>query len=401
MRDNTKCDKRLRSASLSRRDFLRSAAIVGAGVSAIGLISSPRILAQGKDPITEKVTSAIDDFMKSSKPVGLAVGIIRPGADKTPQVQTFFRGETKLGNGVLPDEQTIFELGSITKIFTATLLADMVFNQKLLALDDLVQPYYDKLAPGSVKLPTYGKQGIKFVHLATHTAGFPDDPDNLKAGGPCNYVPKLMYEALSALKLPQAPGEVASYSNLGFGTLADILCLISGQRPYETVIRELLDKAKLNLPDTHVITKDFADPHFSQGYKSDQNNKTIEAPICMPTWPAFNGAGALRSTQTDMLEWAHFNLGLTKSPLNSLLPELQKQRHDFGKSEYIGLGWQLRLMKALPGKYAVTKNGGTQGFGTDIVFVSETSTAAVSLTNLSGSNPTALNARLIEILNGG
>ncbi|MHB8626216.1 MAG: serine hydrolase domain-containing protein [Aggregatilineales bacterium] len=385
---------------ISRREFLRRTAIAGAGVSAFGTRSAWPALAQTGGSITAQVNGKIDEFMSKSQPVGLAVGIITLNADKKPQTRTFFRGEAKRENGVTPDEKTIFELGSITKVFTATLLADMVFNQGLLALNDDVQPYYDKLSPGSVTLPTYKGQAIKFVHLATHTAGFPDDPPNLKDGGLCEYTPQLMYQALSKLTLTQPPGQVASYSNLGFGTLADCLCLIANGQPYETVLRAMLDKARLALPDTHVTTSDFADLRFAQGYtKSTADDKIVEAPMCMPTWPAFNGAGSLHATLTDALEWATFNLGLTKSPLNSLLPKLQQQRHTFGKDQYVGLGWQLRPLKALPGKYAVTKNGGTLGYSTDITFFPESGTAVVSLCNMANTDVTALGADIIEILN--
>ena len=70
----------------------------------------------------------------------------------------------------------------------------------------------------------------------------------------------------------------------------------------------------------------------------------------MPTWPAFNGAGALASTLADMLEWAQFNLGLTDSPLNNLLPELHQPRYPFGEDEAVGLAWQIRPLKALPSR---------------------------------------------------
>ncbi len=79
-------------------------------------------------------------------------------ATSTATTQTYFWGETQQGNCQLPDAQTVFGIGSVGKVFTATLLADMVFNQKLLALNDLVQPYYDKLAPGVVTLPTFKGQ---------------------------------------------------------------------------------------------------------------------------------------------------------------------------------------------------------------------------------------------------
>jgi len=389
---------------VSRREFLRRSGALIAGVSLNGLPNPARFAQDKADPIVKQVNRAIDQYMQDMQdqaPIGLAVAIVRPGTTPDqPVVNTFFRGEVQLGGKQLPDEKTIFELGSISKIFTASLLADMVFNQKLLKLEDDVQPYYDKLAPNSVALPTYHGKTIKFWHLATHTAGFPDDPPNLKAGGPCLYTTQLMYKALDALELPEAPGETASYSNLGFAILADVLMLISNGKSVEDVIQAFFNRAKLNLLDTHIMTADFSDSRFAQGYFTEKGSiKPKQANQCMPTWPAFDGAGALHSTLTDMIEWLKFNLQLLKSPLNNVPTEAIKPLHDFIKDEKIGLGWQLKPLKAKPGSYSVNKDGETLGFNTQIVFFPPTRTGAVALTNTAGSNPAMLNANLIEILN--
>ena len=403
---------------IDRREFLRRSMLAGAGLGTLRLARPSLRITASNSPANSAIASVIDQFMTMHNPVGLAVAVIQPDNTGKPHIQTFFRGEIQKGTGATPDATTIFELGSLTKTFTATLLADLVFNRKLLALTDDVQPYYDKLAPGVVTLPTYNNQTIKFIHLATHTAGFPDDPPNLKEGGLCAYTPPLMYEALNSLTLPQAPGEVALYSNLGFGTLADILSLIADHQPYESVIRGLLNKAKLLMPDTHIMTADFTDPRFAQGYmvKSIAGStntgdvtatptpatqvKLTLAPQCMPTWPAFNGAGALHATLNDMIAWTLFNMGLSSSPLTPLVAQTQRQQHSFGTSEFVGLAWQLRPIQAKSAKFVVTKNGGTLGFSTDITFFPKTGTGVIALCNTTNTPVTALNGQLIQLLNG-
>ena len=248
-----------------------------------------------------------------------------PGATKKspPSIQRFYWGETVQGNGQLPDNQTVFGIGSVGKVFTTTLLADMVVNQKLLALDDLVQPYYDKVAPGRVTLPTFKGQGIRFIDLATHTAGLPDQPKSLHDDA-CGTPISAVYDFLNNFKLPQAPGTVASYSDLGFDLLSDILNLISGSTSRDQSLHDLLTRAKLPMPNTGSITLPLQqDSHYATGYDVDSKGTLSAAPL-LTCDSGSDHVGQVASTLDDMIEWAQFNLGLTKSPFNTLLPLLQK-----------------------------------------------------------------------------
>ncbi len=258
---------------LSRREFLRMVGLVGFGTAGFGATEHWSVTAQAlQSPIAQTIASQIkalvDDFGKKKSAVGLAVGVVYPdktkktgstlkltptlstprAATSTATTQTYFWGETQQGNCQLPDAQTVFGIGSVGKVFTATLLADMVFNQKLLALNDLVQPYYDKLAPGVVTLPTFKGQGMCFVHLATHTAGLPDQPKEIRSDA-CGTPMTAVYDFLKNFKLPQAPGEQAAYSDMGFDLLSDILNRISGAASRDQALTELLNRAKLTMPD--------------------------------------------------------------------------------------------------------------------------------------------------------
>jgi D-alanyl-D-alanine-carboxypeptidase/D-alanyl-D-alanine-endopeptidase len=348
------------------------------------------------------LSKIIDDFARKNSAVGLAVGVVYPGKTKSsPAVtQTFFWGETRRGNNQLPDEKTLFGIGSVGKIFTTTLLADMVFNQKLLALNDLVQPYYDKYAPGVVTLPTFKGKGIRFVHLATHTAGLPDQPKAIK-GNECGAPLVDVYDFINHYKLTQAPGDVASYSDLGFDLLADILNRILGSQSRDQSLKDMLSRAKLDMPDTGGITLDLQkNPRYATGYIVKDNGKVVKADP-MTCDPGNQHVGQVASTLKNMVQWALFNLGLTDSPFNNLLPELQKGRYPWGnKNDQIGLGWKLAPLKKGSDQYTFTKDGSSQlGYSADMLFTPLLGTASVVLANVNAIGVPGLNADLLDALN--
>src|SRR5208283_4407870 len=116
------------------------------------------------------------------------------------------------------DGDTVFEIGSITKVFTALLLADMAQRGEV-ALTDPVSKYL----PKGVKMPGRNGHAIMLQDLATHTSGLPRLPSNMKPKDFMNpyadYTPELLYQFLSSYELPRDPGSKWEYSNLGAGLL--------------------------------------------------------------------------------------------------------------------------------------------------------------------------------------
>src|SRR6185503_1641323 len=114
------------------------------------------------------------------------------------------------------DGTTLFEIASLTKVFTALLLADM-------AKQGRVQPEapVSTCMPAGVKLPQHGGRQITFVDLATHSSGLPLRPQNLASQTALNkyagYTVEQLYQGLGAYKLPRDPGTEFEYSNWGFG----------------------------------------------------------------------------------------------------------------------------------------------------------------------------------------
>jgi serine-type D-Ala-D-Ala carboxypeptidase/endopeptidase len=141
--------------------------------------------------------------------VGVAVGINHGGT------QGFYAyGEIVRGTGRRPQPTTEFEIGSITKVFTTTLLA-LYAHRHVVKLDAPLQNY----VPRGVAVPGFAGRQITLVELATHTSGLPRQPP-LRTN---SYAPVDMFAFLGAYRLPRAPGTQFEYSNLGVALLAHAL----------------------------------------------------------------------------------------------------------------------------------------------------------------------------------
>src|SRR6185503_2590223 len=130
---------------------------------------------------------------------------------------------------------TIYEIGSVTKAFTGTLLADMA-NRGELTLDAPLQD----LLPKDVRLHLYKNKPIRLVDVASQTSGLPRMPDNFVPKDPGNpyadYSPDRMFEFVGRHELRRAPGEY-EYSNLGMGLLGHVLATKAG-KSYEGLLVE-------------------------------------------------------------------------------------------------------------------------------------------------------------------
>ena len=177
--------------------------------AARGLDLQPRI-----DPLARRL-------LEERRAVGFVVGIVKDG-----ETQVSAYGEVKKGAGTAPSGDTVYEIGSITKIFTAVLLADMMQQGKV-KLNAPVQQYL----PDSVKMPIVDGRPITLEHLVTHTSGLPRQPDNMQLVDRHNpyayYTVSQMYQFLGWYER-QPPGKRYEYSNLGMGLLGHALALQAG-----------------------------------------------------------------------------------------------------------------------------------------------------------------------------
>lgn len=270
------------------------------------------------------------------------------------------------------DENTLFEIGSITKVFTSLLLADAVQSQRV-SLDEPVS----KFLPASVRMPQRGARPITLLDLATQSSGLPRLPSNLDPADGRNpyadYSVEQLYAFLSTVELTRDPGAQYEYSNLGVGLLGHVLALEAGS-DYESLVRARITEP-LGMKSTSIALNPELRARLAPGHTQE-----LEA---ASNWdlPTLAGAGALRSSAHDMLTFLSAAIGLEQTPLSpafALATRTQRPTDDAETST--GLGWHITKAH---GKVIVWHNGGTGGYRGFIGFDPDARVGVAVLTNRS------------------
>jgi D-alanyl-D-alanine-carboxypeptidase/D-alanyl-D-alanine-endopeptidase len=319
--------------------------------------------------VEERVNRILD--RRARKHVGVALGVCRQG-----RAWTFVRGRIRSTQPVPPDSRTIFEIGSITKVFTATLLAEMA-EERLVALDDPVQRYL----PDDVVLPTRGRS-IRLADLATQTSGLPRLPAGLlrkslreRQNPYARFTTADLDRAILSARLKNDPGEKLRYSNFGFGLLGYVLALRMGQT-YEQLVRARICEP-LGLADTGISIPAQGLSRFADGHNRRGRH--------VPHWDlaALAGAGGLRSTVADLLRFLDLQLTEPATRLGRAAWATHRPRARRGRLVQ-ALGWVGQPLRR-SSRQALWHNGGTGGFRSFVGFVGDSGTGVVVLSNCSRS----------------
>ena len=301
--------------------------------------------------ITDKLKETIQSLVDNNKTnAAIVIGLVDPNG-----TQFYGYGNLSNANPITVDKDTIFAIGSITKVFTTILLADMV-NRGLVNLDDPIEKYL----PTSIKVPTFNGQKITLENLATHTSGlseFPsshcvsnfngtddDDEDSIQARLffiECdkNYTFDQLYQDLSNTTLIREPGLKFEYSTFGISLLGHILALKSGMS-YDRLVEERILNV-LGMNSTSIVLSDAQKSRLAIGHLNGQ-----ELPFWNTSRP-IAPAGGLHSSVADMLKFASANLGLIDTKINNAMKESHIIILDsrLGKAfsnnytAYVSLGW--------------------------------------------------------------
>jgi D-alanyl-D-alanine-carboxypeptidase/D-alanyl-D-alanine-endopeptidase len=254
---------------------------------------------------------------------------------------------------VRPD--SLFEIGSITKVFTALLLADMAERGEV-ALSDPVTKYL----PDGVKAPQRGRP-MTLEDLSTHMSGLPRLPTNLSprtlANPYVDYTPAKLYDFLGSYKLERESGAKWEYSNLAAGLLGHLLARRAGM-DYDTMVR-LRICGPLGMTSTVGVMPPELRPRAATGHNA------LLQPVRNWDWDALAGAGALWSSASDMLDFVDANLGKKKSGLAPAMAAMLKVRYPIGGNVGQALGWQTFTRD---GVELFWKDGGTFGFASFVGF---------------------------------
>jgi CubicO group peptidase (beta-lactamase class C family) len=315
-------------------------------------------------PTDSAIRAIITERVDAGRFAGIVVGVV----SRNDQRRVIAYGPKA---GVTPfDGNTVFEIGSITKTFTAAILADMVAKGEV-SLDDPVA----KFLPSGVTVPQRDGKPITLLDLATQTSGLPGMPDNFAPKDTANpyadYTVAQLYEFLGRYTLTRGIGEKYEYSNLGVGLLGHALTL-KARKDYEALVAERVLKP-LGMKDTRVALNASMQQRLAPGH-SDNGALVKNWDIATLT-----GAGALRSTVNDMLMYVHANADSTSRPLGRTLATTHDMRRPVSAVMTIGLAWH--RLKTPAGHTLVWHNGGTGGYRTFAGFDEASGIGVVVLAN--------------------
>jgi len=352
-------------------------ALIGTVLISTSMSASIASNVKNTSDMSVNIQNLLQEYIDDSGTPGAAVVLIDHG-----KMQFFYSGNMALeGNPVT--ENTIFEIGSITKVFTTLALMDMV-DKGMMQLDDPIEKYL----PG-VKVPELDGKKITLRHLATHTSGIARMPDNFSPSDPTNpyqdYTVERLYNYLQSCTLTKAPGNSFEYSNVGMGLLGHILSIHAG-KTYEQLVQSLIAKS-LTMPNTSVsITSELA-TNFASGHHLQQE---------VSHWdftPAFAGAGALRSNITDIANFLAANIGENVSPLSSMLQKCHKKQCEETLDTSFGLGWILSKSNE---EKLIWHNGSTGGFRSYLGFNPKTQKGVAILSNSTADWPDEFGSVILD-----
>jgi len=340
---------------IARRDFL-----LGAMASSV-LAATARADFASDDEVRDILRERIDRAHQS-------VGIVAISFDSAREkIVTYGQSGSAVDQ---LDRDTVFEIGSITKVFTALLLTEMVTRGEV-ALDDPVS----KFLPGTVKMPDRNGKQITLLDLATYTSGLPRIPDGIPASGDnpyAAYTVEQLYAFLSSYTLHYDPGTHYEYSNLGFGLLGHALALRAGSSYEDLLVSRVCEP--LGLRDTCISLSNSMRERLAQGHASNLK------PASNWDIPTLAGAGALRSTASDLVKFVKATcLSGANAPLRSAIDMLLQTRRPTNlPNTEVGLGCFIRTGNK---DEIIWKDGGTGGYASFAGFSTTLRSGAIVLSN--------------------
>lgn len=338
---------------LSRRQALQAALL------ALGAHGTSR--ADETDPIRDLLTDQVEIGRTF---VGYVAAIIDAAG---PHIVT--AGRTDADDSRPLDGASVFEIGSITKVFTALLLADMARRGEV-ALSDPVADYL----PPQGRPPPFDDTPMTLLDLATYTSGLPNMPADYHPADPANPYADFTVEKLyAAVTVPPRyyPGSHYEYANLGFALLGHALALRAGRSYEELVVSRICDP--LGLDDTRITLTPSMQARLLPGHDVSLHR--------VANWdlPAASGAGALRSTANDLVRFLDAAQGRTATPLAPAFATLLAVRRQMDSPVQVAAsGW---FVRGEQGDELVWKDGGTGGYASFIGYSTRSGRGAVLLSN--------------------
>lgn len=375
--------------------------------------------------ISAEINKMANEYVADKHNKGLVIGIVNGG-----EMEIKGYGILSDNKKVKPDENTIFEVGGITNVFTTSLMLLESYAWKF-SIGDRVQDY----APAGVIIPNYQHlvcteyslppdfDGydfdnrvvscqpdpsapaicISFCDLASHTSGLPSEPKVLfrklihKKNPYKNYTKEKLYNDLPKYTPVNAPGICFNYSNIGMALLGNIMADANGSS-YEGLLKMdiiwplKMEHTGVELNRTQL--KYLAQGHSKKGRKTNHWQLSGMAP-----------AGGLKSSASDMVKFLQANLLLNTE--QQLIVDALGQTHEphlenfgsvLGRKTSIGYGWFISELTPKNNTAVVWHTGATGGFRAYIGFIKATNTGVVILSN-SANGVDEMGFEILGILN--
>jgi CubicO group peptidase (beta-lactamase class C family) len=329
----------------------------------INILSDNKLLTK-LDTIVENI---VKPFIKNPVNAGISIGIIQNGET------TFYHyGEAQKETAKLPTNNTIYEIGSITKTFTGYLLAQAITDKKV-SLDGDIRKY---MAPKYANLEFEGNP-ILIKHLVNHTSTLPRLPENLDQqlnfdpeNPYINYSKEMISIYLQDFKMKSQPGIKQEYSNFGVALLGIILENVY-KMPFKSLVKNYIS-SPFKMKNTFENVPANLKLNFATGY----NPEGLEA----KHWDlgSFVAAGGIKSTIEDMIMYLQENISET-NPKIALTHEITFS----SDKQSNGLAWVINKTK--DNNTFIWHNGGTGGFTSFCGFIKEKKCGVVILNNSSNS----------------
>jgi CubicO group peptidase (beta-lactamase class C family) len=286
-----------------------------------------------------------------------------------------------------PHDDTMYEIGSVSKVFTGLLLAEAV-QAGVVKLDQPIGSMVNQLQQAN---PAVG-ESITLLQLATHNSGLPRLPDNLAPANPSNpyadYGRDRLIDFLCRVKPNDQPDTVTAYSNLGVGLLGDLLAA-EAAIDYDTLLKEKITKP-LNMNDTTVLLSDAQRPRIAPPHNVGMEADTLW------DFDALVGAGGIRSTVPDMLRFIEAVLQPPDTELGKAIELAWKRYVPSRDGQFaMGLGWHIA-------KDGSTRwhNGQTGGYHSMMLINRDLQAGVVVLGNTASGQIDTIGESIIQMLAG-
>lgn len=367
--------------------------IAAAACALVACGSSPRLNETPPakpDPAADAMREALAPLYKDGVlQGGMVIALVDPTRDGGATYLRFGRTSAEIAETPGPD--AIFEIGSVSKVLTALLLADAAARGEV-TLDTEAA----KLLPFGVRFPD--KDGVRptLAHLASHRAGLPTLPDNLAPQSLldpyASFGPRQLYAYLERAELLFAPGEAYAYSNLGAGLLGHLLERKLGIAYEQAVQSRVLQP--LGLAETWIAVPESEARRFVPGTSAGGDPT--------PPWSfdVLAGAGAWRSTPRDMVKLVTAAAAAAVGEQAVFYDELRTSMKPIGEAAEDGDGMQVALAWHITGEGVIWHNGMTGGHASFIGFDPATSKGVVVLASTASPLITRIGIGVFDVLAG-